>query len=121
MGPEKANGVCICLLVGDAWKEATFSKTKEASNDKQARKILDNTEHDCAKAPSKHNARDPNGRSESLHGNVGRNLSGDIKREEYGHGNLSLFLAVSKTRYPQNIRCSHTCHSYQARPPIQRA
>ena len=49
---------------------------------------MNDTEKDSHESPGNHDARNPYRGSEPLHGQVGRDLGGDIEGEEHGHSNL---------------------------------
>lgn len=71
-----------CNVVRDAREQAAFCQTEERSCNQQPGVVLYDT-HKCgAQAPGDHDDRDPDTRSQPLHGHVAGYLGGDVEREE---------------------------------------
>jgi hypothetical protein len=67
-----------------AWEETTLGNAQGGTAGHQTSIVLGDTEKSSADGPGNHDARDPEGRAEALHGHVGGNLGGDIERKEDG-------------------------------------
>lgn len=85
-------------LVGDAGEQAALSETEGAADSKEAGEVVDNTQHDGHETPDHHDARNPDRRTEALHGNVGGDFRSHVEREEDGDSNLESDWRMSALR-----------------------
>lgn len=75
-------------VVGDTGEETTLSETESHASSQETAKVVDSTHDTGHGGPDDHDEGDPDGGAESLHGQVGWDLSCDIEGEEDGHGDL---------------------------------
>lgn len=75
-------------VVGDTGEKTTLGEAECHSSAEKTPEILD-ASHDAGHdGPDNHDERNPEGRTETLHGDVGWDLSRDIEGKEDGHGDL---------------------------------
>ena len=78
------------LLVVDAGIQTALGDAQRAPHRHEPGKVFHKAHERRAHAPRNHYGRDPDGRAEALHGQVGRDFRRDVKGEKDRHGNLAL-------------------------------
>jgi len=79
-------------VVGDTGEETTLSETKSHASCKETTKVVGDTHESCDDGPGDHDAGNPDGGTEALHGHVGGDLGCDVEGEEDGDSDLRCML-----------------------------
>lgn len=80
-------------VVSDTGEETTLSETESHASGEKTTKVIGDTHKGCDDGPGDHDAGNPDGGTEALHGHVGGDLGCDVEGEEDGDGDIVIPLA----------------------------